>query len=143
MTKSPKQHWLLKSEPNTYSFSKLTADGHTIWDGVRNFAARNNLRAMKKGDLCLYYHSGDDKAVVGVARVAREAFPDPSAKGDDWSAVDVEAVRPLARPVTLTEMRAHGVLGKMMMIRRPRLSVAPVTEDEFDAVLELAKAPAT
>lgn len=139
MTNAPKQHWLIKSEPNTYSFEQLTADGHTRWDGVRNFAARNNLRAMKKGDLCLYYHSGDDKAAVGIARVTREAFPDPTAKGEDWSAVDVEPVRPLPRPVTLAEMRAHSTLGKMAMIRRPRLSVVPVTEEEFAAVLALAK----
>jgi predicted RNA-binding protein with PUA-like domain len=76
-----RQHWLIKSEPKTYSFEQLAAEGHTRWDGVRNFAARNHLRAMKKGDLCLYYHSGDDKAAVGVARVTREAFPDPTAKG--------------------------------------------------------------
>lgn len=134
-----RQHWLLKSEPSTYSFEQLVSDGHTRWDGVRNFAARNHLRAMKKGDLCLYYHSGDDKAAVGVARVTREAFPDPTAKGDDWSAVDVEAVRPLHRPVTLAEMKANPLLSKMAMVRRPRLSVSPVTEEEFAAILELAK----
>jgi predicted RNA-binding protein with PUA-like domain len=139
MTKPPGQHWLLKSEPNTYSFEKLAADGRTTWDGVRNFAARNNLRAMKKGDLSLYYHSGEDKAAVGIARVTREAFPDPTAKGDDWSAVEIEAVEPLQRPVTLTEMKAHSALANMMMIRRPRLSVVPVTEEEFAAVLKLAR----
>jgi predicted RNA-binding protein with PUA-like domain len=134
-----KQHWLIKSEPSTYSFERLTADGHTIWDGVRNFEARNNLRAMKKGDPCLYYHSNDGKAVVGVARVARPAFPDPTAKGEDWSAVEIEPVRPLPRPVSLDEMRSHPVLAKMMIFRRPRLSVVSVTDEEFATVLALAK----
>ncbi len=134
-----RRHWLIKSEPFKYSFEKLTADGHTSWDGVRSFEARNNLRAMKKGDLCLYYHSNDGKAVVGVARVARTAFPDPTANGEDWSAVEIEPVRPLPRPVSLGEMRANPVLAQMMMLRRPRLSVVSVTDEEFAAVLELAK----
>src|ERR1700730_16252820 len=93
-------HWLIKSDPFKSSFDELRADGRTTWDGVRNFGARNNLRAMKKGDLCLYYHSNEGKAVVGVTRVAREAYPDPTAKGD-FSAVDIEPVRPLARPISL------------------------------------------
>jgi predicted RNA-binding protein with PUA-like domain len=134
-----KAHFLIKSEPSTYSFDQLVADGHAVWDGVRNFEARNNLRAMKKGDLALYYHSNEGKAVVGIARVSREAYPDPTAKGEDWSVVEVEPVRPLSRPVGLEEMRAHRVLANMMMLRRPRLSVVPVTGEEFDAVLELAK----
>jgi predicted RNA-binding protein with PUA-like domain len=134
-----RQHWLTKSEPSKYAFEQLVEDGHTRWDGVRNFEARNNLRAMKKGDLVLYYHSNDGKAVVGVARVVREAYPDPSTK-DDWSAVDIEAVRALARPVSLDELRSHPVLGKMMVIRRPRLSVVPVTPEEFELVLASAKA---
>jgi predicted RNA-binding protein with PUA-like domain len=132
-------HFLIKSEPSKYSFDQLVADGRTVWDGIRSFEARNNLRAMKKGDQLLYYHSNEGKAVVGIARVAREAYPDPGAKGEDWSVVDIEPVRPLARPVTLDELRAHRVLAKMMMLRRPRLSVVPVTGEEFDAVLELAK----
>jgi predicted RNA-binding protein with PUA-like domain len=94
---------------------------------------------MKKGDLLLYYHSNEGKAVVGIARVSREAYPDPTAEGEDWSVVEIEPVRPLARPVALDELRAHRVLAKMMMLRRPRLSVVPVTGEEFDAVLELAK----
>jgi predicted RNA-binding protein with PUA-like domain len=130
--------WLIKSEPYKYSFDKLVADRRATWDGVRNFEARNHLREMKKGDLCLYYHSNEGKAVVGVARVAREAYSDPTTK-DDWSAVDVEPVEPLARPVTLDEMRAHPLLAKMTMLRRPRLSVVPVTKAEFGAVLDLAK----
>ena len=134
-----KAHFLIKSEPSVYSFERLVADGHAVWDGVRSFEARNNLRAMKKGDLLLFYHSNEGKAVVGVARVSREAYPDPTADGEDWSVVDVEPVRALARPVGLDELRAHRVLSKMMMLRRPRLSVVPVTGEEFDAVLELAK----
>ncbi len=134
-----KSHFLIKSEPYKFSFDQLIADGRAAWDGVRNFEARNNLRAMKKGDLCLYYHSNEGKAVVGIARVAREAYPDPTAKGEDWSVVDVEPVRALARPVGLDELRASPVLSKMMMLRRPRLSVVPVTGEEFEAVLDLAK----
>jgi predicted RNA-binding protein with PUA-like domain len=134
-----KQHWLIKSEPYKYSFDQLVSDGRATWDGVRNFEARNNLRAMKAGDLCLYYHSSEGKAIVGVARVVREAYPDPTAKGEDFSAVEIEPVRPLARPVALDELRASSVLAKMTMLRRPRLSVVPVTDKEFAAVLELAK----
>jgi predicted RNA-binding protein with PUA-like domain len=134
-----KQHWLIKSEPYKYSFDQLVSDGRATWDGVRNFEARNNLRAMKAGDLCLYYHSSEGKEIVGVARVVREAYPDPTAKGGDFSAVEIEPVRPLARPVALDELRASSVLAKMTMLRRPRLSVVPVTDKEFAAVLELAK----
>jgi predicted RNA-binding protein with PUA-like domain len=134
----PRQHWLIKSEPYKYSFEQLVADGRATWDGVRNFEARNNLRAMKKGDLCLYYHSNEGKAVVGIARVAREAYQDPTTK-DEWSAVDVEPAKRLPRPVTLEEIRTHRPLAKMMILRRPRLSVSPVNKAEFDAVLALAK----
>jgi predicted RNA-binding protein with PUA-like domain len=134
-----KAHFLIKSEPYKYSFEQLVADGRAVWDGIRSFEARNNLRAMKKGDLLLYYHSNEGKAVVGIARVSREAYPDPTAEGEDWSVVEIEPVHPLARPVALDELRAHRVLAKMMMLRRPRLSVVPVTGEEFDAVLELAK----
>jgi predicted RNA-binding protein with PUA-like domain len=137
-----KQHFLIKSEPYKYSFSDLVRDGHTTWDGIRSFEARNNLRSMKKGDLCLFYHSNEGKAVVGVARVARTAFQDPSTE-DDWSAVELEPVKALARAIDLDEMRGHRVLGRMMIFRRQRLSVVPVTKDEFDVVVELGKsAPA-
>lgn len=134
-----KGHWLVKSEPSAYSFEQLVADGKTAWTGVRNFTARNNLRAMKKGDLVLYYHSNEGKAVVGIARVAREGYADPTAKEGDWTAVDVEPVKALARPVELGEMREHKVLGKMMLFRQGRLSVIPVTKEEFDTVVELGK----
>jgi predicted RNA-binding protein with PUA-like domain len=130
-------HWLVKSEPSAYSFDQLVADGRTVWNGVRNFEARNNLRAMKKGDLLLFYHSNEGKAVVGVAKVVRDAYQDPTTK-DDWSAVDVEPVKPLKRPVTLDEMRNDRTCSKMMLFRRTRLSVVPVTPPEFEAVLALA-----
>src|SRR3974390_885942 len=93
-------HWLVKSEPSTYSFERLVKEGRATWDGVRNYTARNNLRAMKRGDGCLFYHSGEGKAVVGLARVTREAYQDPTTK-DDWSAVDIEPIEALARPVEL------------------------------------------
>jgi len=131
-------YFLVKSEPLKYSFDQFVRDGHTAWDGVRNFEARNNLRAMKVGDQCLFYHSNEGKAVVGIARVEREAYPDPTTT-EDWSAVDLEPVRPLPRPVTLDELRDHKVCSKMMVFRRPRLSVVPVTKEEFDAVVDLAK----
>src|SRR6201996_7799740 len=102
-----KQHWLIKSEPSTYSFDQLVADGKTAWDGVRNFEARNNLRAMKVGDLILFYHSNEGKAVAGVARVKREAYPDPTASGEDWSVVDIEPVIPFKAQVTLEVIRGE------------------------------------
>jgi predicted RNA-binding protein with PUA-like domain len=132
-------HWLIKSEPSKYSFEQLVADGRTTWDGVRNFEARNSLRAMKKGEASLYYHSSQGKAIVGVARVAREAYPDPTTE-EDWSVVDFEPVRSLVRPVTLDELRSHRVLGKMVIFRRPRLSVLPVTKEEFELVIRLGDA---
>jgi predicted RNA-binding protein with PUA-like domain len=133
-----RQFFLVKSEPVKYSFDNFVRDGQTTWDGVRNFEARNNLRAMKVGDQCLFYHSNEGKAVVGIAKVKREAYQDPTTE-DDWSAVDLEPVRSLPRPVTLDELRDHKVCAKMMIFRRPRLSVVPVTKEEFDAVVDLAK----
>lgn len=129
-------HWLIKSEPSAFSFEQLASNGHAVWDGVRNFEARNNLRAMKKGDLCLFYHSTKGKAVVGIARVVVEAYQDPSTD-EDFSVVDVEPVRALARSVALDELRGHPVLGQMMIFKRPRLSVVPVTREEFEIVLSL------
>ncbi|MHB8416534.1 MAG: EVE domain-containing protein [Myxococcales bacterium] len=135
------RHWLLKSEPSVYAFDRLVAEGSTRWDGVRNFAARNHLRAMKAGDLCLFYHSGEGKAVVGVARIRREAYPDPTAKGEDWSAVDVEPVAALAEPVTLAAIKADPALARMVLVRQGRLSVSPVEPAEFARVLALGKTP--
>ena len=127
--------WLVKSEPSVYAYSQLAEDGSTVWDGVRNFEARNNLRAMKKGDLVLDYHSNEGKAVVGVARVKREAYQDPKTK-DDWSAVDLEPVKPFARDVPLDEMREIKALANMELLRKSRLSVSKVTKDEADAILK-------
>jgi predicted RNA-binding protein with PUA-like domain len=130
------QYWLIKSEPFKYSFAQLVHDGKTVWDGIRNFEARNNLRAMKVGDLCLFYHSNEGKEVVGIAVVAREAFPDPTTT-EDFSAVEVAPQRALAHPVGLDAMREHPVLQKMMIFRRQRLSVVPVTPEEFDSLVAL------
>jgi predicted RNA-binding protein with PUA-like domain len=132
-------HWLVKSEPYKYSFEALLKDKLTSWDGVRNFEARNNLRAMKRGDLLLFYHSNEGKAVVGVATVAREAYPDPTAEEGDWSVVDVSPVKALASPVSLDVIRTDKALSNMQLLRRSRLSVVPVTPEEFRRVLELGK----
>jgi predicted RNA-binding protein with PUA-like domain len=132
-------HWLVKSEPYKYSFEALLKDKRTSWDGVRNFEARNNLRAMKNGDLLLFYHSNEGKAVVGVAKVAREAYPDATAEEGDWSVVDVAPVKALAAPVSLDVIRADEALANMQLLRRSRLSVVPVTPEEFRRILELGK----
>jgi len=130
-------YWLMKSEPESYSWSDLVRDGGTEWDGVRNNAARLHLKAMKKGDEAFFYHSMSDKAVVGIVRIAREAQPDP--KDKDWVSVRVEPVKELARPVTLAEIKAEPRLSQMELIRQSRLSVAPVRDDEWKVVLELAR----
>jgi predicted RNA-binding protein with PUA-like domain len=135
-------YWLVKSEPSVYPWSKLVAEGTAVWDGIRNFEARNNLRAMKKGDLVFFYHSNEGKDVVGVARVKREAYQDPTTK-DDWSVVDIEPVKPLARPVTLEEMRGIKALADMAILRKSRLSVSPVTKGELAAVLSAGKTKLT
>jgi predicted RNA-binding protein with PUA-like domain len=134
-------HWLMKSEPESYSWSDLVRDGGTEWDGVRNNAARLHLKAMKVGDEAFFYHSMSDKAVVGIMRITRAAQPDP--KDSNWVSVRVEPVRPLARPVTLAEIKAEPRLAKMELIRQSRLSVAPVRDEEWKVVLELAAKPAT
>ena len=132
-------HWLMKSEPESYSWADLIRDGATEWDGVRNNAARLHLRAMKKGDEAFFYHSMSDKAVVGIMRITREAQPDP--RDANWVSVRVEPVQPLPRPVTLAEIKAEPRLAKMELIRQSRLSVAPVRDEEWAVVLELARAP--
>ena len=129
-------HWLMKSEPGTYSWSDLIRDGATEWDGVRAPAARLHLKAMKRGDEAYFYHSGNERSVIGVMRVTREAVPDP--KDPDWVSVAVEPVRELARPVTLKQVKADPRLGKMELVRQSRLSVSPVRDEEWKAVLELA-----
>ena len=129
-------HWLMKSEPGTYSWSDLVRDGSTEWDGVRAPAARLHLKAMKRGDEAYFYHSGNERSVIGVMRVTREAAPDP--KDPDWVSVAVEPVRELARPVTPKQVKADPRLGKMELVRQSRLSVSPVRDEEWKAVLELA-----
>lgn len=131
-------HWLMKSEPESYSWSDLVRDGGTEWDGVRNNAARLHLKAMKKGDEAFFYHSMSDKAVVGVMRIAREAQPDP--KDGSWVSVRVEPVRAIG-PVPLARIKAEPRLSKMELIRQSRLSVAPVRDEEWKLVEELAKGP--
>jgi predicted RNA-binding protein with PUA-like domain len=130
--------WLMKSEPESYGWDDLVRDGGTEWDGVRNNAARLHLKAMRKGDEAFFYHSMSDKAVVGIMRVVRAAQPDP--KDANWVSVRVEPVRPLARPVTLAEVKAEPRLAAMELIRQSRLSVAPVRDEEWDVVLELSEA---
>ena len=132
-------HWLIKSEPSEYSFARLQADGRTEWTGIRNFEARNNLRAMAVGDLCLYYHSMEEKAVVGLARVSRAARPDPTAPGEDWASVEVEPVEPLTAPVTLERVRADPALKDFQLVTRGRLSVVPVTPAQYVRVLALSR----
>ena len=129
--------FVVKSEPFVYSFDQLLADKKTSWDGVRNFEARNTLRAMKKGDTLLYYHSNEGKEIVGIARVAKEAYQDPTTDGD-WSSVEVAPVKKLKKPVTLAELKAHPLLSKMALVTRSRISVTPVTDVELAAVLKLA-----
>lgn len=130
-------HWLMKSEPGTYSWADLERDGSTEWDGVRNAAARLHLKAMKRGDEAFFYHSGEERAVVGVMRITREAAPDP---GDPaWVSVRVEPVRAVARPVTLKQIKADPKLAKMELVRQSRLSVSPVREEEWAAVLEMGE----
>jgi len=129
-------HWLMKSEPESYSWSDLVRDSGTEWDGVRNNAARLHLRAMKIGDTAFLYHSMSDKAVVGIMRIAREAQPDR--KNADWVSVRVEPVEPLVRPVTLAEIKAEPKLATMELIRQSRLSVAPVRDDEWETILAMA-----
>jgi predicted RNA-binding protein with PUA-like domain len=132
-----RSYWLVKSEPDVYAYAQLVKDGKTVWDGVRNFMARNNLRAMKEGDLVFFYHSNVGKEVVGVARVVREAYPDPKAKGEDWSAVDIAPAFALGKPVTLDTIKKDPKLEGLQLISHSRLSVVPVSEAHFDRILAL------
>ena len=133
------QYWVVKQEPEAFSWAAFVKDGKTAWTGVRNFQARNNLRAMKAGDLVLYYHSVSDKQVVGVARVAKEAYTDPTAKEGDWSCVDLVPVKPLASPVDLETIKSDKTLADMPLVRQGRLSVQPVTKPQFQRILKLSK----
>jgi predicted RNA-binding protein with PUA-like domain len=133
------RHWLIKSEPFKYSWSRFVSDGKTVWDGVRSFEARNNLRLMKEGDLALFYHSNEGREFVGVAKITRTAYPEPTRDDGDWSVVEFAPVAPLQVPVTLAAVKADARLSKMSLVRRSRLSVAPVEAAEFKRVLSLAR----
>jgi predicted RNA-binding protein with PUA-like domain len=128
-------HWLVKSEPSAYSWADLIREKQTAWTGVRNFQARNNLRAMKKGDLVLFYQSVTDPSVQGITKVVKEAYPDPTAKEGDWSCVDLAAVKPLPSPVTLQEIKGKKSLAEISLIKQSRLSVMPITPGEYERIL--------
>lgn len=132
-------YWLVKSEPGAYSWAQFVKEDGTAWTGVRNFAARNHLRAMKKGDLVFFYHSGDEKSVTGLARVEGEFYPDPTADEGDWSCVDLAPVKAAGAPVSLAQIKADKALRGMAFVKQSRLSVSPLTKAEFERMLELAK----
>jgi predicted RNA-binding protein with PUA-like domain len=132
-------YWLLKTDPETYSFDDLLREKTTAWDGVRNHQARNNLQAMKKGDRCLIYHSQEVRAVAGTAKVTRAAYPEPKGGAEGWVCVDLKPEARLARPVTLAEIKADRLLSKMALVRQGRLSVSPVGDAEWERLMELAK----
>jgi predicted RNA-binding protein with PUA-like domain len=133
------QYWLVKQEPGEYSWTRLVRENGTAWTGVRNYQARNYLRAMRKGDGVLFYHSGKERAVVGIARVRQEAYPDPTADRPDWIAVDLEPLRPLTQPVPLAQIKKDPVLRDMLLVRQARLSVMPVTPAQWRRILELGQ----
>lgn len=132
-------YWLVKSEPDTYSFDQLVKDGSTTWDGVRNYAARNHLKSMKKNDEVLYYHSMTGLEIVGIAKVSKEFFQDPTTDEEAWVAVELKPVKKLKKPVPLTEVKKHPRLKNMALVRLGRLSVQPVTEEEWKIVMDLSK----
>lgn len=134
-------HWLVKSEPDKYSWDDLVGDGSTYWDGVRNAQARNNLLAMKIGDAVLYYHSNVGKEVVGIARVTKASYTDPTTDDDRWVVVDLEPVRPLAVPVTLAQIKSDAKLQKVPLVTHSRLSVMPIEKSAFERILQLGKTP--
>ncbi|MFN8155564.1 MAG: EVE domain-containing protein [Bacteroidia bacterium] len=131
------QYWLIKSEPFKYSWDQFVKDGSTFWDGVRNYAARNNLRSMKKGDLALYYHSNEGLEVVGIAKVIKEAYQDPTTDDPNWVSVDFKPHKKLKKPVTLQAIKDEPRLKNIEMLRLNRLSVVPIRTEEFDLILEM------
>ncbi|MCS6822299.1 MAG: EVE domain-containing protein [Microscillaceae bacterium] len=134
------QYWLVKSEPFKYSWETFVKEGRTFWDGVRNFQARNNLKAMKVNDLVLFYHSNEGKAVVGIAKVIKEYYPDPTTTDPQWVAVDLAPVQPLAQPVSLEMIKRDSRLANIPLLKQPRLSVMPLTQEEFDTIVALGNA---
>ncbi|MFY2558043.1 EVE domain-containing protein [Corallococcus terminator] len=133
------QYWLIKSEPSVYAYAQLEKDKQTEWTGIRSFEARNNLRAMKPGDLCLYYHSNEDKAVVGVAKVLTAAGPDSTAPEEDWASVKVAAITPFKQAVDLATVKGTATLKDFPLVTRSRLSVAPVSAEHFKLILKMGK----
>jgi len=131
-------NWLVKQEPEDYSWDDLVRDKKTAWTGVRNFQARNNLRNMKTGDAVLFYHSGKEKSVVGIAEVAKTAYPDPTADDDSWIAVDIKPLKRLAEPVSLADIRANAKLRDLLLVRQSRLSVVPVSKEDFDEIVKMS-----
>jgi len=131
-------YWLAKSEPEAYSWTQLLKDGNTAWTGVRNFQARNNLRAMKCGDIVFFYHSVTDKQVVGIATVVKEFYPDATAEEGDWSCVDIAPKKPLVKAISLEEIKADKILGEMPLVKQSRLSVTPLTTTQAERLLALA-----
>ena len=136
------QYWLVKQEPEKYPWAQFVKDKGTYWDGVRNYQARNNLRTMKKGDLVMYYHSVSEKAVVGVAKVTIEAYPDPTAKEEGWSVVDLKPVKAMVESVTLDQIKTDPKLVEIALIKQSRLSVMPLRAAEFKRILQLGKTKA-
>ena len=130
-------YWLVKTEPGTYSWDDLVRDKKAVWDGVRNFQARNNLKAMSIGDVIMIYHSGDDKAVIGLGKVAKAGYPEP--KDKDWVAVDISVGKKLKNSVSLSQIKGNKKLSNMVLVKASRLSVQPVREDEFNTILELSE----
>lgn len=130
-------YWLMKSEPDVYSYDTLVKDGKGMWDGVRNYTARNNLKTMKVGDLVLFYHSNIGKEVVGIATIIKEHYPDPTAESGDWVVVDVAPFQKLNKPVSLQTIKSDPMLTNMLIIKQGRLSVMPVKKEEFDRIVEL------
>ena len=136
-TRKKSNYWMVKQEPETYSWDDFVADGKTDWSGVRNYQARNNLRQMTAGECVLFYHSGKDKAVVGLAEVVKPAYPDPTANDEQWVAVDLKPLRQLKNPVPLAAIRYDKRLSQLPLIRQSQLSVMPLTKDEFDVIVAL------
>ena len=132
-------YWLVKQEPESYSFADFHKEGKTDWTGVRNYTARNNLKEMKVGDKVFYYHSGEERAIVGMAKVSKTSFPDPTASDGPWVAVELEAGKPVKNPVTLAAIKANPKLANMVLVKLSRLSVSPVTKDEFDEIVDMSK----
>lgn len=131
------KYWLVKSEPFKYSWDKFNEDGRTFWDGVRNYQARNNLREMKEGELVLFYHSNEGKNVVGIAKVVKESYQDPTTENTNWVVVDLSPVESLKNPVSLEQIKAEESLKDISLIRQGRLSVMPLKAEEFDKILEM------